>query len=807
MNTEGLYFTCQVGDLPEETFAVAEFHLQEALSELFTLTLTLVSSKPDIALSEQLLMPASLTVHHAGEEPRKIAGVIASAERGNRGFRRTYYTLTIRPEMWVMTLRQDSRIFHQQSIPQILSTLLRKHRVIFDTSMRDPHSSREYVTQKREKDYDFFVRLAAEEGITFWFECPDDDQPQVYFGDSYIMMPEGPTANYNPHPQNALKGTYISDLRFGAFMTPDRVIHKDYDYKDPFYNYLHEKMDTTSSSDLFTVFDSYGRFPNNEAGKTFAKYRLEALQSGKEVGHATSNSSLLMPGKRFTLAEHPDETLNTLWQVISADHHGVCPQAAEEESEDRGTYLTNKITFISGRQEWRAPYRYKPQADGAETATVVGPSGEEIYTDKNGCVRVHFHWNRYDAADDGASCWVRVANGWNGNGYGMVAIPRIGQEVVITYLNGDIDRPLITGCTYNEANQVPYPLPANKTKMVLRSKTHKGVGFNELSFEDANGSEVLYMHAQKDWLSKVKNDARWDIARDYHKKIERDRITEISRDSHTTITGESRIKIGGDESLKVEGSRHQDIGDAVVMKVGNEVNVTSGSKIILSAGTELTIEAGGNFLRIDPSGIYTSQGLNIGMGAAGSGQALNLREPNQPLPVMAPPPLSPVQLNTLTQPVPYCEECEKCKDGECSIDDSTNSTVGATAPAGVTGGGFAGGLSGSDKVKNTLTAGTTSSAINLPNPATFANGVSGMANITAALGKATQSLQTVANLTQGASGKLPQLLSLGNDILGGIDIPSSLLGKSTAVSSTSPNDLKVTGIAGGTIGSSQREKH
>ncbi|KGA56498.1 Rhs element Vgr family protein [Proteus vulgaris] len=221
--------------------------------------------------------------------------------------------------------------------------------------------------------------------------------------------------------------------------------------------------------------------------------RYEQSQNYRQTGSASTNCFALMPGKVFTLTNHPSARMNSRWQVISVSHHGVQPSADNGGGE--GTQLSNNVTFIPGTQEWRPPFHYKPLADGDELATVVGPEGEEIYTNEQGAVKVYFHWDRRGKPDHSGSCWLRVAQGWNGDGFGFMAIPRIGQEVIVSYLNGDIDRPIITGCTYNGRNALLLDLPKEKTRTTFRTKTHKGSGFNELRFEDAGGRKEVYLHA------------------------------------------------------------------------------------------------------------------------------------------------------------------------------------------------------------------------------------------------------------------------------------------------------------------------
>lgn len=678
----GLYFSCQIGTLPIETFDVTEFNLSEGLSELFTLTLTLVSTSDSIDMQSQLLQSAVLTITVDGDVKRIVTGVVTSAEQGDSGFRRTYYYLTVRPAMWVMTLDQDSRIYHQKSVPDLLTELLKQHCVQGScVMMKDTHPAHEYVTQKRESGFEFFTRMAAEEGFVFWFEPKG-----LCYSDSYLGMVTGSTLTYNPHPKGAVSGDIVSQWRFGAHMRPQKTVQKDRNYLNPADRLQLDGWPNGSARKptSFSVFESYGRFQNDGEATPLTKYRIEQLQADSRTGTGQSNCAALMPGEIFTLTEHPVAAMNDKWQIIAIEHHGKMPEALEQDNGEhhQGTTLTNHFRFIPGKTDWRAPYRYKPTADGDEVATVVGPAGEEIYVNEDGCIRVHFHWDRYNPADEKASCWIRVSQGWNGSGFGMMAIPRIGQEVIVSYLNGDVDRPIVTGMTYNALNHPPYALPANKTKTVLRSKTLKGQGYNELSFEDTSGKEELYLRAQKDFHARVENDAQWQVLRDQHHKIERDQITELTRDRHEIIQGEMRSKISGDVSLEMGASLQQQIGKSHIVKASKEIHYSAGSKVVIDAGTELTLKAGGKFITLNPSGIYMSAGVHIGSGSAGSGSALSIKFPLEALKLAVPPPLTPAQLETFEAEAPYCEECEKCKDGGCGFGDDGGSGGGSGSGSG-----------------------------------------------------------------------------------------------------------------------------
>ncbi len=689
MNDNGLHFTCKIGELSEDTFSVYKFTHEEAMSELFILTLHVATKEPLEDLANLILQQATFKVIANGSEQRTVSGLVETIEQGKSGFRRTHYKIIIRPSAWLLTLRQDSRIFHFKSIPQILEEMFQYHNVQFSNQLNDEHLVREYVTQKRETDYQFLKRLSAEEGITFWFEQIDDENEQIFYADTRLGQKSGVSLTYNLHPQTAETGDMMSDLTFSVTMKPNMAIHKDRNYKKTAYDLIHQSS-AKESNEHFAIFESYGRFEDDAPGKTFTKYRLEALQAETELGRATTNCFSLMPGVIFSISEHPDSKLNANWQVIRVSHQGYCPQALEEEADNGPTVVTNQVEFISSEKEWRPAYIHKPVPDANEIAEVVGPAGEEIHTNEYGCVKVHFHWNRYDAADDKASAWVRVSNQWAGNGFGSVTLPRIGQEVIITYVDGDIDRPIVSGRYYNDLNKPPYELPAHKTKMVWRSKSHKAEGFNEISFEDESGQEQIYIHGQKDFNSLINNDVMWDIHNDHKIKIGNNNVIEITGNSDFSIKGETKIKREGSKSESNSVDSHLKVGTDYVIDAGNEISAKANSKITLDAGTELTIKAGGQFIALKPSGIFTSSPFNMGAGSPGKGKKLKLKIPGIISALLAP---TLTQQNTLKKDAPFCEECERCKRGECDIGETP---FGAPDNSDkmqylISGGGFAGG--------------------------------------------------------------------------------------------------------------------
>lgn len=596
----GLYYSFTIDGLPKPTFDVVEFTLDEALSELFELDIRVsTETMHDLDLDGQLLKQAKLEIFVEGEIRRTINGILEEACRDDGGFKRTYYTFRMRPKMWQLTLTKDSKIFHFKSVPDILDEVLGKHGVKFSKQLMDSHAVREYTTQKRESDYDLFKRLSAEEGIMFWFE-----EDQMFYSDSHLGMTKGQTLIYNPHPQSSTKEYTIHTLNYSSRMRSNEASLKDYRYSHPDVplNFKEKK----GKQPLYSVYDSYGRFEDEGMGQQFAKYRTEALQAESLLGQAKSNCGELMPGKIFDIIEHPLDSMNKPWQIVRIRHHGTLDPSVTDEgnhqTQDDASLLINEFSFIPGKIDWRPPFIHKPLADGDEVASVVGPAGEEIYVNEDGAVKVHFHWNRYDAADENASCWVRVMQNWNGDGFGFLATPRIGQEVVISYLNGDIDRPIVTGTVYNGNNRPPLDLPASKTKMTIKSKTHKGEGFNEMRFEDESGKQEIYFHAQKDMNTEVLNDRSTHVMNNHSENVDNnqamvigvDQSLNVGNNQDGSIGNNQTLNVGVDQSEVVGNNRDRNVGSNETITIGVDQSSTIGSNRTANIGSNRTITVGSN---------------------------------------------------------------------------------------------------------------------------------------------------------------------------------------------------------------------
>ncbi|MCQ2044391.1 type VI secretion system tip protein TssI/VgrG, partial [Stutzerimonas kunmingensis] len=353
----------------------------------------------------------------------------------------------------------------------------------------------------------------------------------------------------------------------------------------------------------------------------------------------------LASGHFLPLGEHPRTDWNQLWLLTEVLHEGKQPQVLEESitnvpahdglapsplwGEGWGEGALTSSDFQQGYRNhftatpWDIPFRPalnhpKPKVLGSQTAVVTGPVGEEIHCDEYGRVRVQFHWDREGQADDKTSCWLRVSSSWAGDRYGGIAIPRIGMEVLVTFLEGDPDQPLVTGCLYHKEHQVPYDLPANKTRTVFKTLSSPGGGgYNELRIEDRKGAEQIYIHAQRDWDENIEHDQKIRVGHERHDTVEANSYSEFRAEEHRATHADRKTEIRANDHLTVGNTQHLKIGTGQFIEAGNEIHLSSGLKVVLEAGSELTFKAGGSFIKLDASSV-TMVGPVIRMNSGGS---------------------------------------------------------------------------------------------------------------------------------------------------------------------------------------------
>ena len=701
--------------LGKDHLLINRFSANEGISQLFSYDIELVHEEEGASYTPTVIDPQSILGHAItviisapDGSQREFTGIVNTFSQGNRDARFSYYYISVVPHVWLLTQKSQSRIFQQISVPDILRKVFEGFQVKYE--LQETYEQRNYCVQYRETDFDFVARLMEEEGIYYFFEHKEGthkmivaDTPQSHRdcpGKSTIPFfvdvgdPDGFVGSIN---------TFLSDYK----LQTGKITLWDHNFQLPTNHLDLEKPSRYSFGDSLKLeaYDYPGGYArkydgiakgggeqSSELNKVFndrqstVNKSIEALDARVKTANAKSDCCSITSGFRFTLSQHPNAELNKQYTITTVTHEAEQnPNYVSNESVPNP--YTNTFTCIAhgaGQPVFR-PLRKisKPVVHGSQTAFVVGPAGEEIFTDKFGRVKVQFNWDREGTVDESSSCWVRVGQNWASNKWGAMFIPRIGMEVVVNFLEGDPDQPIITGCVYNPQAMPPYTLPDEKTKSTIKSNSTKGGGgFNEFRIEDKKGSEQIFIHAEKNQDNRVKNDSLEWIGRDRHKMVLRDQFELIKKDKHLKVSGDQNDAIDGSLSVKVGQDTDVKTGMKFAVDAGMEIHLKSGTTMTLETGTSLTLKVGGNFININSTGIFikgTMVMLNSG-GAAGSGSGSNPDPPKEPTeadkadpgarialpPPMAPPPrpnfVSPaalVLIDAATSGKPFCEICSR----------------------------------------------------------------------------------------------------------------------------------------------------
>jgi type VI secretion system secreted protein VgrG len=590
---------------------------------------------------------------------RQFNGSISELRYLGSGRRFSRYHITLVPHLWFLTQRQDCRIFQMQAAPDIL------RQVFDDAGMSDyrfelsaQYEAKEYVLQYRENDQHFVQRLMAEHGLWYYFEHSDAGHTMVIV-DSNDAIPELISS-----PANAsYLGPVIYHTQGGG--TPDREHIFDLEqthrtrtgivsYGD--YNYLTPKIPQGKSADEGPNFDLQrydylGRYTSPDLGQQRVTEWMSEYTVDSHQIEAASDIMRLTSGYSFDISQHPRSNINRDYLMLTVMHTGFNPRVHEEESSDEPTTYHNQFVCLPRDVTFRAPKMASPVVDGPQTAVVVGPAGEEIYTDEYGRIKVQFHWDRYAQSDEHSSCWLRVSQSIAAPNWGAVYLPRIGHEVIVTFLEGDPDRPLVTGAVYNGLHTPPYPLPENKTRTVFRTQSHKAEGYNEMYFEDESDQEEVHFRAQKDMKTKVLNNRYRDIGNDEELKVGKNQennilgdrkevidghktsitkqtfMEQVEEDVHVTYNANEKKQIANNQTLSIDENRQTMIGKSTSLDIeGNATlaildsrSVDVGSDDLQSIGANLTVDVQGNTsIRSDGETTYISgEEIKVQVGYAG----------------------------------------------------------------------------------------------------------------------------------------------------------------------------------------------
>ncbi|WP_087500853.1 type VI secretion system Vgr family protein [Pseudomonas sp. SID14000] len=577
-------------------FEVASFTLKEGISTNFQLELELISHENDLDFGHLLDKPALFTISRANCPLRYVHGLISTFNQGDSGPHRTRYSAVVEPQLARANLRSNWRIFQHKTVPQILELMLQRQGIAqYELRASMDHQIREFCVQAGETDLEFIARLAAEEGFIYRFEHSEKlhkliitdrlqslglishgikkakDEDERFLEVDGLLDPN--TVLYRANSGGAQAKPCLRRLRYSEQVRTARQVQRDYTFTNPAYRQEHRAAGPflEHQSSEYERFDYPGRYKRDAVGKPFTENRITALRHDVRVAEVGGDDVRLQPGLGFTLGGHPRADFNVLWRVTTVTHEGSQFTSLQEEAAgvDQSTRYEQIAQLVPGRTEWRPAPLNKPRVDGPHMATVVGPRGEEIYCDEWGRVKVSFPWDRESQDNEFSSCWVRVSQGWAGGSWGSMAIPRIGQDVIIQYVNGDPDQPIITGRTYCGDQLPPYDLPRHKTRMTIKSQTHKGDGFNELRFEDELGQEEVYIHAQKDQNIVVRHDETTQVGNDRKEQVNNDESILIGRDRTETVGNDERVTIGHDAALDIGRNQTIKIAKDRIEAIGN----------------------------------------------------------------------------------------------------------------------------------------------------------------------------------------------------------------------------------------------
>ncbi|WP_153101225.1 type VI secretion system Vgr family protein [Paraburkholderia hayleyella] len=483
-------FTFSAGGID---FDVISFELEEGLSQTFVLSLELASTNPAVDFGAVLDQAAQLTIWRRDQPVRLVSGLVSEFDQGETGFRRTRYRALVEPRLARAGLCADWRIYQQQSVPQIMAAVLKEHEVTdYGQLVTQQHLPREYCVQAGDSDLHFLARLAAEEGFYYAFLFPESGHQLIHGDNLYVFGAiEGGPVDYNAQPGGDQPGPALWRFRYGERVRTARQTQRDYTFRNPVYNQQHQSdgPQLEHQGQDYEVYQFPGRYKADEAGQPFTTTRLRGLRGEARLAEVEGDDARLVPGLAFDLTGHPRADLNRGWRTLRIRHRGIqtTSQAEESAGAELGTHYSYVAELIPDDVEWRPQLLDKPRIDGPQVAIVVGPPGEEIHCDQWGRVKVQFTWDRLGKSDEHSSCWIRVSQNWAGATWGHMAIPRIGQEVLVGHIDGDCDQPLVIGRTYMALQLPPYELPRHNILSTIKSKEHKGGRNNELLFDDTRG--------------------------------------------------------------------------------------------------------------------------------------------------------------------------------------------------------------------------------------------------------------------------------------------------------------------------------
>lgn len=582
--------------LGKDVLLLDMFQGHEGLSRLFEYTLTLRASSNDLPANDIIGTPATVTLQREGGPARYFSGIVSRFVYLGQMDGFALYTIELVPRLWLLTLGRDRVIYQNRTASEIVKEVLSALDVQFSDKLTGTYKTRDYCVRYDETAFQFVSRLMEEEGIFYFFTFTAESHTLVLADSSsvYRALDNAATLTLASEVEGRERVHAVTRFEHDARLVTRSHAVGDYSFLTPATTLFAQHEATAGRG---SEYEYPGQFAVAADGDARARIRVQEHQAERLTGRGASHCHHLLPGFKFTLSGHVRSELNVEHAVRSVHHHA-----------ERETYRNTFVT-VPPAMPFRPPrLTRRPVAAGSHTATVVGPAGEEVWTDKHGCVKVQFPWDRLGKNDATSSCWVRVAQMWAGQGWGAFYLPRIGQEVVVSYVDGDPERPLVTGSVYNATHKPPVALPSNSTQSTLLSRSTKGgSGGNELRFEDKLDAEELYMHATKDMRILVENDLSTTLAKGNETltvtKGNRTVKVDTGNEIHS-VKGTRALEVTGNEThtnkanftQTAEGNYQLTVTGNLVIDVTGSITIKSGAAIEIKAGTNIVSKAGSNIV-------------------------------------------------------------------------------------------------------------------------------------------------------------------------------------------------------------------
>lgn len=620
-----LHLTTALG---EDVLLLTSFTGSEEISRLFRYQLELVSDDPGVRPEDIVGTPVGWSSERADGTRRHWHGFVSQLARGDVDHdRRRTYRVEVVPWLWFLTQTSDCKIFQEKKVPEIVDDVLADFGFAdYQTDLILDHKRWEYCVQYRESDFNFLSRLMEQEGIYYYFKHSELAHQMVITDhkDGGYPLPES-EVNYPVDTGSTAVEDHLTSWERRFEYVSGKFVQRDFNFKTPTTDLLTQSKSLIKLKDIegCELYDYPGDYPDTGVGEVETKIRIEAEESRHDVVNATSFCKTFQVGGRFRVGEHRDPAERGGEWTITAIQHSASEQMGYETGASGGPGYRNAITCIPADRVFRpARSTAKPSIGGVQTAIVTGPQSEEIYPDEFGRVKCQFHWDRYGQADENSSCWIRVSQIHAGSGFGAVSLPRVGEEVVVSFLEGDPDRPLITGRVYHAQNMPPYPLPDGKKISGMKSKTYKGEGYNEYVMDDTPGDELIREHGQYDKDSTIEHDLREHVHNDRSRDVGNDETVQIANDQsiqvgnnrELTIDVDDTQSVGGNRTITIGAARDETVGtnrtatvganDSLDVAAGRTVN--AGTTVEVNAGVSIRLVAGPSMIELGPSGIKIS---------------------------------------------------------------------------------------------------------------------------------------------------------------------------------------------------------